>query len=74
MDKAVDHLSSKCPESDVLDLRRDADGVRAQRADVTASLEQLVARTTEAEAAEVAFIVNRLNDNYRLSDYQIKPS
>jgi len=55
MDKAVEHLSSKCPASDVLDLRRDADAVHVLWVDVLSCLQQLVARTTEtdAQASEV---------------------
>ena len=49
MDKAVDHLSSKCPQSDVLDLRRDAEVVHALRADISSCLQHLVARTADTE-------------------------
>ena len=52
IEKAVDHLSTKCPESDVLDLRRDADAVHVLQADISSCLQQLVARTS-AQMSEV---------------------
>jgi len=42
MDDAVSYLSSQCPsESDVLNLRRDADTIRSLSADVSAQLQRL---------------------------------
>jgi len=49
MDVAVDYLASQCAESDALELRHDADIVHSLTADVTSSLQQQMAQSTETE-------------------------
>jgi len=43
MNKAVDYLSTKCPQSDVLALRQDADDVQSLNADISSRLLRLLA-------------------------------
>ena len=49
MDVAVDYLSSQCAESDAVELRHDADAVHSLTDDVTSSLQQLIAQSTDTE-------------------------
>jgi len=49
MDVAVGYLASHCAESDASELRRDADIVHSLTADVTSSLQQQMALSTETE-------------------------
>jgi len=54
MDEAVDHLSSQCPESDALNLRRDADTIHSLSADISTHLQQLIQSTSDTDTTEVS--------------------
>ena len=53
VDKAVDSLASECAESDLLDLRRDADIVHSLSADVSSRM-LLQSTETETQRLEVS--------------------
>jgi len=60
MNRAVDYLSSQCVDSDVLDLRRDADEVHSLSDDILSHLRLLKSADTETQVGEMILCVMRL--------------